>query len=796
MYSRNVKLIIGALMLSLATTAILFPPHTGAQMSGDAVNESSKRIGEARPQASSIQSELRPQQAAQVKLPPAASTRVDYLRDIKPLLAQKCYSCHGPEIQQAGLRLDLRQNALRGSDYGPVIKIGDSAASKLIRRVVDGDGGVQMPPTGPLSDEEIGLLRAWIDQGAEFRTDIFAEAPRRPEDPKVTALIAAVRAGNRHEIERQIAASPEVVKGKDAGGSTALHHAAGYGPLANVELLIDKGADVNAKNRRASTPLHWAIHDEAKVRLVLSKGADVNTKQVQGRTPLFLATMLGDSVPTIRLLLGSGADPNLASANGQTPLMMVAARGNVEAMRLLIEKGAQVNHRDGAGETALMSACTGGNADAVRFLIEKGADVKVRSKRNETALGFAATSGVKSSVELLLAKGAEVNVRNFRGYSPLMFAASSDTMPAGVIRLLLDKGADPSFTADYDEPASALAAKRGHTEAARLLGVKPASPADNAAVKVMPIGFSNRSIPDAVRTSLALLEKQSNSFIRTAGCNSCHSQSLPSAALGLARDYGLTSTKTFPQLPATMTPPAEQLMDFIIVSPSIAWELFDAGMNHEPRTQVTDAIVRYLKASQTADDGWRIPESRRPPMNSGRFQTAALAIFAMKNYAPEAEKLSYEKAIASAVAWLEKATPMTNQDHAFRLLGLAWGGAPASAIREESKSLAALQRADGSWSQLPAMASDAYATGEALFALGSAGRMPVSDPVYGKGVEYLLNTQAGDGSWHVKSRSIWLQPYLESGFPYARDQFISTAGTAWATLALTLTEKPMKQSRR
>ncbi|HEY8188305.1 MAG TPA: ankyrin repeat domain-containing protein, partial [Pyrinomonadaceae bacterium] len=454
--------------------------------------------------------------AAQTKLPQAASQKVDYLRDIKPLLAQKCYSCHGPEVQQAGLRLDLRQNALRGGDYGPVIKIGDSAASKLIRRVVDGDGGIQMPPTGPLSDEEIGLLRAWIDQGAEFRTDIITEAPRQPVNPNVAALIAAVRTGNRSEIERQI--SPEAVQGKDDGGSTPLHHAAGYGPLANLELLLTKGADVNAKNRRASTPLHWAIHDEAKVRLLLSKGADVNTKQAQGRTPLFLAAMLGNSVPTIRLLLAGGADPNLASANGQTPLMMAAARGNVEAMRLLIEKGAEVNHKDGAGETALMFAATSGNADAVRFLIEKGADVKVRSKRNETALGFAATSGVQASVELLLAKGAEVNVRNFRGYSPLMFAAGSGTRPAGIIRLLLDKGADTSFTGDY-ETASALAAKRGHTEVARLLGVRPASPADNATVKVVPTGFTNRSIPDAVRTSLALLEKQSNTFIRTAGCN-------------------------------------------------------------------------------------------------------------------------------------------------------------------------------------------------------------------------------------------------------------------------------------
>jgi len=182
-------------------------------------------------------------------------------------------------------------------------------------------------------------------------------------------------------------------------------------------------------------------------------------------------------------------------------------------------------------------------------------------------------------------------------------------------------------------------------------------------------------------------------------------------------------------------------------------------------------------------------------MNSGPIQTAALAIYAMKNYAPEAEKLSCEKAIARSVAWLEKATPVTNQDHVFRLLGLGWGGGSASAIREEAKSLAALQRADGGWSQLPAMATDAYATGEALFALGSAGRVAVGEPVYRKGLEYLLSTQAGDGSWHVRSRSIWLQPYFESGFPYGRDQFISTAGTAWATLAMTLAAESAKQSR-
>ena len=59
-------------------------------------------------------------------------------------------------------------------------RVGDS---KLIRRLVDGDGGMQMPPTGALLPEEIGVLRAWIDQGAEFRNDVAEEAPPRPIDP-------------------------------------------------------------------------------------------------------------------------------------------------------------------------------------------------------------------------------------------------------------------------------------------------------------------------------------------------------------------------------------------------------------------------------------------------------------------------------------------------------------------------------------------------------------------------------------------------------------------------------------
>src|SRR5947209_2369422 len=101
-------------------------------------------------------------------LPPPASLTVDYDQHIKPILSAKCFGCHGQKQQQSGLRLDLRQNALRGGDYGAVIVPGNSAESKLVLRVSGPSAGLQMPPTGPLASEDIAVLRAWIDQGAEM----------------------------------------------------------------------------------------------------------------------------------------------------------------------------------------------------------------------------------------------------------------------------------------------------------------------------------------------------------------------------------------------------------------------------------------------------------------------------------------------------------------------------------------------------------------------------------------------------------------------------------------------------
>jgi hypothetical protein len=234
-------------------------------------------------------------------------------------------------------------------------------------------------------------------------------------------------------------------------------------------------------------------------------------------------------------------------------------------------------------------------------------------------------------------------------------------------------------------------------------------------------------------------------------------------------------------------PSPERVMDFDFASVGTkAWELFDFGMNNVPKDAYTDAVVRVVKAMQAPEGNWPASESRRPPMNTGEFQTTALAIYSLRKYSPVGDEASCELAVARAVAWLKRAKPSTTQDRAFHLLGLAWGGATPD--EESVRALVATQKANGGWSQLADLESDAYATGQALYALSTAARMSSTDPIYQKGINYLLRTQAEDGTWRVKTRAIWVQPYFESGFPYGQDQFISTAGTAWAAMALAATQ--------
>jgi len=396
---------------------------------------------------------------------PASAAAIDYDSDVKPILTSRCFGCHGPKQAQSGLRLDLRQNALRGGDYGVVIVPGQASESKLIQRLIGSSAGLQMPPTGELPVNEVETLRAWIDQGAEMPGNAFETTIERPPtDPAVQAFLDQIERHDLAAVRKSLAATKDLARAADGSGSTALMHSASVGTIAIMRELIDAGADVNASNVRKATALHWAMPDAEKVKLLLVKGARVNEKTVEGRTPLYLAASLPAGAPAVRLLLEVGANVDEPTLPGTTALFP-AATTSAEIVKLLLDKGANPNVRAKTDATPIMFTR---GADVIALLLARGADVRARSKTGETALMETALRGDLAGSKLLLEKGADVNAADHRGYTPLLLAAQHDGDAVELVRLLLSRGANPNATAE-GETALSLAAKRGETEVVKVL---------------------------------------------------------------------------------------------------------------------------------------------------------------------------------------------------------------------------------------------------------------------------------------------------------------------------------------
>jgi mono/diheme cytochrome c family protein len=162
-----------------------------------------------------------------------AAEPIDYLRDVKPIIARHCYACHGPDKQRSGLRLDTSAAAHKGGNNGPAVVPGKSASSRLIQAVTAADDVPVMPPKEPrLSKAEIAMLRAWIDAGAHAPADeVAAQTATKSKhwafQPPVHPIPPAVKgtAWLRNPIDRFILARLEkegVGPSPEAGRATLI----------------------------------------------------------------------------------------------------------------------------------------------------------------------------------------------------------------------------------------------------------------------------------------------------------------------------------------------------------------------------------------------------------------------------------------------------------------------------------------------------------------------------------------------------------------------------------------------
>ena len=124
--------------------------------------------------------------------------KVEFSRDVLPILRQNCVPCHGPTQQNRGLRLDRRSSMLSRRGVVP----GNAENSFFFHRISGSDFGAQMPPTGALRPEQIERIRLWIEQGADWPDALANEADALPPNPKAVAMVDALRTGNKRAFHK------------------------------------------------------------------------------------------------------------------------------------------------------------------------------------------------------------------------------------------------------------------------------------------------------------------------------------------------------------------------------------------------------------------------------------------------------------------------------------------------------------------------------------------------------------------------------------------------------------------
>ena len=349
------------------------------------------------------------------------------------------------------------------------------------------------------------------------------------------ALNLAVRHGHA-EIAKLLLAKGASPNEMSTFGMSPLHEAANRGYAGLVKLLVTYGTDINgAENGRQHTPLYYARTAQVAEALI-ANGGDVNWRDKRRATPLHFIARSGMTTAA-EVLLAHGADINATDNSGRTPLHMGAVRK--EMVEFLIAKGADINAKDKAGATPLRNAIKAKEKKAAELLLLHGADcgdftiyevvwlgdiARVRKllKSNpalandasktyrEPVLFTAIRKGHIAIAKFLLDNGAKLNVKGKYKEPPLHAAAYSGHKD--VIALLLRKGADVNRKGAHGEQALHWAAAKGHGEITRLLveagaEVNTHTDTPRADVDTLPSGDDADVIREQLRF-LALCKKQ------------------------------------------------------------------------------------------------------------------------------------------------------------------------------------------------------------------------------------------------------------------------------------------------
>jgi ankyrin repeat protein len=276
----------------------------------------------------------------------------------------------------------------------------------------------------------LSLARYLIESGADIN----------PEGAEVGALIKAAATGKAPLLKLMLEAPAQrvIIDTRDKAGRTALYAAAWAGNVEAAKLLLERKANVDARDREGRTPLiHLAADKPGKwkpdmIKLLLASGADIEALDNTRRTALLWAASTGKTEMCHVLLSGTSgkiADVKATNNRGKTPLQLAAESNHELIVAMLLAAGADPQATSDGGWTALHNAAEKGHTAIVRLLLNTNADVNAETSSGMTALHWAAQNGHEEVVSLIILK-PEVMLSNKDTFNstPLLRAAERGHM--------------------------------------------------------------------------------------------------------------------------------------------------------------------------------------------------------------------------------------------------------------------------------------------------------------------------------------------------------------------------------
>ncbi|ERF71929.1 hypothetical protein EPUS_06488 [Endocarpon pusillum Z07020] len=366
-------------------------------------------------------------------------------------------------------------NAIGGKDATPLHLAISTGNISIVKALLQAGAEVNASNRNGDAPVHMAVYAGRVDVVKELLK--FGADVRRTDNEGQTPLHLAA-AGGHSQIVKQLfeaGSNPELT---DSSGNTALHIAAKEGHSSVVRELLAKGVNLSTKSRNGWTALHFSHHSTEVTNQLLKAGAVVDATNNIGSTALFLAAYTGCE-PVVKALLKAEAKADKQNIYKSTPIHRAAEGGYVGCIKLLIEAGANPLQKKRSNVTPVQLALSSGHPEAVEQLLEpmkknsppiseyeetlvllarRGFENGVKkvlehpllnldstdSLYGQSPLSHAAENGHEGIVRLLLQKGANPNSTDLAGRSPLSWAALNGR--EAVVQLLLDKGANADLS--------------------------------------------------------------------------------------------------------------------------------------------------------------------------------------------------------------------------------------------------------------------------------------------------------------------------------------------------------------